>query len=264
MNRGYGSSPSKIMIVGEIYSQDDFHKQEPFSGNSGIEFNRMLHEAHIMRSECYLTNVVNGRPPNGTLRYWLPKRKTEVQHGYHTQHNGEWVSPEILKGFAQLCDEIAEVQPNVIVACGDLPLWLLTGASGVDKWRGSVLTARNLRSSQIGPVEQSPSWTCSECASTQPLVNPQNSTGSSLSGLLSRRSPAYFRSCWPERRWKIFGLTLTWKRELVILPAQESHGLIRMPCVSLSCAWKTITAIGTPRQKLKSFTFSTSSSHISE
>jgi DNA polymerase I-like protein with 3'-5' exonuclease and polymerase domains/uracil-DNA glycosylase len=144
MNRGYGSSPSKIMIVGEIYSQDDFHKQEPFSGNSGIEFNRMLHEAHIMRSECYLTNVVNGRPPNGTLRYWLPKRKTEVQHGYHTQHNGEWVSPEILKGFAQLCDEIAEVQPNVIVACGDLPLWLLTGASGVDKWRGSVLTARNL------------------------------------------------------------------------------------------------------------------------
>ena len=144
MNRGYGPSPAKIMIVGEIYSQDDFHKQEPFSGNVGIEFNRMLHEAGIMRSECYLTNVVNGRPPNGQIRYWTPFRKKDIQHGYHTQHNGEWIAPEILEGFKQLCIEISEVRPNVIVSCGNLPLWLLTGADGIGKWRGSVLSARNL------------------------------------------------------------------------------------------------------------------------
>ena len=104
----------------------------------------MLHEAGIMRSECYLTNVVNGRPPNGQLKYWLPERKIDIKHGYHTQHHGKWVAPEILAGFEQLKAEIAEVNPNVIVAAGNLPLWLLTGASGVSKWRGSILHAANL------------------------------------------------------------------------------------------------------------------------
>lgn len=144
MNRGSGPSPAKIMVVGEYYSQEDYHTQEPFSGEVGKEFNRMLHEAGIMRSECYLTNVVNARPPNGQIAKWLPKKKMDVVYQYHQFVRGKWVAPEIVKGMEQLYREIIEVKPNVIIAAGNLALWALTSAEGAMKWRGSLLTADQL------------------------------------------------------------------------------------------------------------------------
>jgi uracil-DNA glycosylase len=144
MNHGSGPVPARIMVIGEYYSQDDFHSQEAFSGQAGIEFNRMLHEAGIMRSECFLTNIVNGRPNNGLASDWIPKKKKDIRHGYHVQHNGVWLAKTVLEGWAQVQKEIEAVRPNVIIACGELSLFLLTGASGPLKWRGSLLQAHNL------------------------------------------------------------------------------------------------------------------------
>lgn len=144
MNRGSGPSPAKIMVVGEYYSQDDYHTQEPFSGEVGKEFNRMLHEAGIMRSECYLTNAVNARPPNGQIAKWLPKKKMDVVYNYHQFVRGKWVAPEIITGIEQLHREVREVKPNIIVAAGNLALWALSSAEGAMKWRGSLLRADQL------------------------------------------------------------------------------------------------------------------------
>ncbi len=52
------------------------------------------------------------------------------------------VAPQIVQGYNELLAEIEMVQPNIIVAFGNLACWALTGKWGVLKWRGSQLTAQ--------------------------------------------------------------------------------------------------------------------------
>jgi len=137
---GMGIAPSKVMIVGEYYGEQDERSGEPFMGNSGAELNRMLHEAGILRTECYLTNVVNARPLNNDIGNWIAAKKKDITHN-HIQWNGKYVLPIVAQGAARLAREIEMVQPNVIIALGNLALFTLTGAWGVLKWRGSQLNA---------------------------------------------------------------------------------------------------------------------------
>lgn len=137
---GMGIAPSKVMIVGECYGDQDERSGEPFMGNSGAELNRMLHEAGIMRTECYLTNVVNARPLNNDLGNWIAAKKKDITSN-HIQWNGKYVLPIVAQGAERLAREIEMVQPNVIIALGNLALFALTGAWGVLKWRGSQLNA---------------------------------------------------------------------------------------------------------------------------
>lgn len=135
---GVGPVPAKIMLVGEAYGQDEERAGEPFVGLSGQELNRMLHSAGIMRSECYVTNVVNSRPPGNDFALWLPARKSDVTY-HHVQLRDRKVDPIVRQGYERLMREIELVKPNVIVAFGNVPTWALTGAWGVTKWRGSML-----------------------------------------------------------------------------------------------------------------------------
>ena len=138
MNFGTGPTPAKIMLVGEAYGQEEDARKEPFVGLSGQELNRMLHEAGIMRSEVYCTNVVNARPKNNDLAQWIAfKRKDETMG--HYSFRGKMVTQIVVDGWNQLRKEIELVQPNVIAAAGNLALWALTDKSGVLKWRGSTL-----------------------------------------------------------------------------------------------------------------------------
>lgn len=138
---GDGRIPSKIMIVGEAFCETDERAGTPFTSRGGEELNRMLHEAGIMRSECYMTNVVNARPPMNNIDAWIPVRKKDVQAGM-VSLNGRMVAPQVVAGYNRLLKEIELVQPNVIVALGNTALWALSGATGVLKWRGSQLLTR--------------------------------------------------------------------------------------------------------------------------
>jgi uracil-DNA glycosylase len=126
------------MVVGEFFSPEDERKGQPFSDYSADEFTRMLHEAGIMASECYFTNVVNARPKNGDIGEWIAGKKKDRTLA-HQEFMGAFVRPVIVEGVARLRQEIALVQPNIIIALGNLALWALTGAKGVTKWRGSQL-----------------------------------------------------------------------------------------------------------------------------
>ncbi|MBV5322711.1 MAG: hypothetical protein JZU60_02615 [Ilumatobacteraceae bacterium] len=132
---GEGPIPTRVMIVGEFPSE---HERRPFEGASGMELNRMLHEAGIMRSECYTTYACQERPPRGMLSEWIALKKKDIGPRHSLLRN-LYVTPEIVQGYKSLCDEIAMVQPNLIIAMGNLPLWLLSGNWGVAKWRGSLL-----------------------------------------------------------------------------------------------------------------------------
>ena len=135
---GEGPIPARIMLVGECYGYEDARACAPFQGPSGQELNRMLHKAGIMRSECYCTNLLNERPQGGTLDSqvaWQKKQQTVD----HVRLHDLLVTPKLKAGYESLLREIELVQPNIIVAMGNLPMYALTKALGITKWRGSAL-----------------------------------------------------------------------------------------------------------------------------
>ncbi len=145
-HQGEGSIPARIMLVGEAWGTWDANKNMPFAGTPGEELNKMLHEAGIMRSECFVTNVVNhqppgkaaGRPFDNDITAWIPKAKSHVTADMVQLHD-KMVAPIVAQGYQQLLKEIELVKPNLIIALGNVALWALCQKWGVDDWRGSML-----------------------------------------------------------------------------------------------------------------------------
>src|SRR3990170_3156877 len=103
----YGSGPTnaKIMLVGEAFGYEEERAGEPFVGASGQELNRMLHEVGIMRSECYVTNLVNSRPANNDIGTWIAAKKKDITY-QHVQLRDKYVMPIVLEGYKRLLKEV--------------------------------------------------------------------------------------------------------------------------------------------------------------
>lgn len=134
-----GPSGARIMLVGEAPGEQEVLRGAPFVGASGNCLNEMLHEAGIMRSECFLTNVCRERPPGNEIEQWIPKVKKDRTPDMVPLRD-KMVKPVIAEGANLLWREIGMVAPNIIVAFGNVSLWALTGKWGIKSWRGSLLS----------------------------------------------------------------------------------------------------------------------------
>lgn len=135
---GSGNPLSPIMVVGEAWGEKEEQAGRPFVGASGQELGRMLHDAGILLSDCYLTNLVNARPPGNNLDAWIPVAKNKLTSDM-VKLRGKFVKPIVKAGFASLIKEIELVEPRIIIAMGSSALWALTGKQGIIKWRGSIV-----------------------------------------------------------------------------------------------------------------------------
>lgn len=138
MLRPTGPCPAKIMIVGEFPGEMEMARGEPFVGTSGQELSRILKDAGIMRSECFLTNVIREVPPGGEIDSFIAKNKSSIT-GNHKLLHDRFVLPVVCEGVELLKREIEMCRPNVIVAVGNVALWALTGKWGITSWRASLL-----------------------------------------------------------------------------------------------------------------------------
>lgn len=141
--RPTGPTGARVMIVGEFPGEQEILRGEPFVGASGAELSKMLHDAGIMRSECFLTNVARSRPFANDIETWICKTKKDIA-AHATAVDWQWcgdrlVHQTIADGIDLLRQEIELVQPNVILALGNLSMWALTGKWGCGDWRGSLL-----------------------------------------------------------------------------------------------------------------------------
>lgn len=145
---GFGPPAAKIMIVGEAPGADEEIKKQPFVGASGMELNRMLTEAKISRAECFVTNVCRIRPYGNDINQfilsdkngkWTKSNKPKADITGYTRFREIWIKKPIVDGIEMLHKEIALVRPNIIIAFGNLALYVLTGKLGISKWRGSML-----------------------------------------------------------------------------------------------------------------------------
>lgn len=126
------------MIVGEAPGEMEVKTGTVFSGYGGQELSKMLAEAGVTRSTCFLTNVIRIRPPANDVGAFIAMRKSDVtpQHGIVRDKQ---CLPPVWEGLELLKREIEMVRPNIIIALGNVALWALTGKWGITSWRGSVL-----------------------------------------------------------------------------------------------------------------------------
>lgn len=148
-----GPVPARIMLVGEAPGADEVRLGRPFIGASGQELDRMLHEAGISRSECFVTNLARERPPNrfvkgktitNDITQWIPATKKAqlelLKSGQGSYLNDRVVAMPVLEGFNLLKKELDQVQPSIVIAFNNAAMWALTGKWGIGSWRGSTLT----------------------------------------------------------------------------------------------------------------------------
>lgn len=126
------------MLVGEAPGYFEERFRQPFVGSSGQELNRMLSEAGIMRSECFVTNVVRIRPPMNDLSHFIAMRKKDITPA-HLPLRDRMVKQPVIDGFRLLVQEIELCQPRLVFAFGNVAMWALTGKWGIKNWRGSQL-----------------------------------------------------------------------------------------------------------------------------
>lgn len=138
--RPSGPRNARIMVVAEAPGAKEEQKGIPLVGASGEEFDRILHDAGLTRTECFLTNVSKYRPFENDIRRFFVDGFTKTGKGTGTMRVP---GPEIREGLRELFAEIREVKPNVIIAFGNVALWALqnrpSAKNGIQDWRGSEL-----------------------------------------------------------------------------------------------------------------------------
>jgi len=121
-----GPLDCKIAFVGEAPGAKEQAVLRPFIGPAGMELNKLLHSVGIVRSSCYITNVIKEQPKNNDITQFINVRKNFV-----TDAAKDYIS--------HLKRELTECSANIIVALGNTALWALSGNYGVEKWRGSII-----------------------------------------------------------------------------------------------------------------------------
>lgn len=108
------------MLLGEGPGAEEETNRRSFVGAAGKELEGLLHRVGHTREEVYIANTVKCRPPG----------------------NRTPVTSEVNACFAYLAEEIAFVQPKVILCLGGAALKALTGKDGVAANRGKPIACK--------------------------------------------------------------------------------------------------------------------------
>ncbi len=128
---------ANIAIVGEALGEAEEKARMPFVGYSGQELTRMLDDAGIRRSECFLTNVFDIHPPGNQVEFFCGP-KAEGISGYPALIKSKFVRTEYIPELERLGAELTDINPNIIIALGNTASWALLGRTAISKYRGTT------------------------------------------------------------------------------------------------------------------------------
>ena len=139
-----GPRNAKIIAIGQTPGPDELRSGRPFSGSSGWEWGKMLEEAGLSRSNIFCFNVTDTLPPAGKVENFFSKKREADKNGLPFIMGRRPNDDCIVEGIKNIHEVVDAIQPNVIIALGDLALWALTGESGIIKWRGSIMESTEI------------------------------------------------------------------------------------------------------------------------
>lgn len=137
--KSIGPANANIALVGEAPGEQEERAGVPFFGSSGQELDRMLEQAGIVRSDCYLTNVLFTRPPQNKLDFFCVK-KGDLPNAYPVPpiSQGKYLHPAFIPEVERLHQELRTVKPNLIVALGNTACWAIIRQTKISALRGTV------------------------------------------------------------------------------------------------------------------------------
>lgn len=137
----------KIALVGEAPGEQEELIGKPFQGQSGQELTRMLHQAGIVRADCFVTNVFMTRPPNNNLLSWcVSKKDAGKDYPYPPLAPGKYLPISIASPERErLYKELHECGANLVVALGNTACWALLAQAAITKNRGRVFKSPHIQ-----------------------------------------------------------------------------------------------------------------------
>jgi DNA polymerase len=137
---GSGKKDSRIVIVGDYTDGFDANARRPFSGPGGTVLENCLHNAGLIRGECYITNLFKV-PAKNPAQFFVEKVSGK---SYFTDEGLEYVQ--------SLKEELDEVGANIIVACGPASFQALCGLGHLSMYRGYVFESDLLPGRKVIPT----------------------------------------------------------------------------------------------------------------
>lgn len=126
-----------IALVGEAWGEQEEAQRMPFVGPAGFQLNSMLRDAGIERSECFVTNTFNFRPPKNDIDALCVSKSLDTS-GLPPIRAGKYIRSEYLPELSRLYGELEEAKPNIVVALGGVATWALCHSSTISKARGAT------------------------------------------------------------------------------------------------------------------------------
>ena len=123
-------NPNGIFLLGEFAEINDWRRGYHFSGGSGQELKKMCREAGFEFKDCY-HDMVFSIDKHTDFR---PKKYVTDWTKKHP-----FIKPDYQEHIDYVKESIKASGCNLIVALGDLALFILTGEKSVQKWRGSCM-----------------------------------------------------------------------------------------------------------------------------
>lgn len=123
---GAGPIPCPILFIGEAPGKSEIEAQKPFVGMTGALFEKRLQDIGLSKQDIRITSACFLRPI--TL-------KTN-KNGKETISNRQPKTAEIELFRAVLDQEIALVQPKIIITLGNIPLKRIAGLSKIGEHHG--------------------------------------------------------------------------------------------------------------------------------
>lgn len=122
-----GSFSAKILLVGEAPGEEEAKVGKPFVGSSGKLLKQMLNHVGISFNNCYVTNIMDTRPPSNNFGYFYEDAKRQTP------------KPELKQAWSELQEKVKRIKPNLVLALGAEPLRALTNKRSLYRHRGIVI-----------------------------------------------------------------------------------------------------------------------------
>jgi uracil-DNA glycosylase len=139
------------MVVGEYLNEAEYMTGKQNAGPTGGILLGILRQAGIDPKECHFTHAIAQKPAGNRWESFC-EGKAEALPNYRQFAKGKFISNKYAPEIERLFREIDEVQPNIIIATGNLALWALCKKTGTKKYRGSPLLTHDQKHKVI------PTW----------------------------------------------------------------------------------------------------------
>lgn len=120
-----GPKNARIAFIGEAPGRTEVKYGKPFVGDAGRVFDHCLHEAGIIRAQCYVTNFI----------------KTPIGKGIETYVGRNGLTQRGIYWRERLADELRTVEADLLVPLGGPAAMAVAGVRSISSSRGYLTYA---------------------------------------------------------------------------------------------------------------------------